>query len=119
MRLNELRGKLFGLVRPLENGLQRWRFVLSLDQEQYARRIVQDRSGHGDAFGEKLSDPVRDDQPLLFIERLCAGKQRGGVTVRPHPEQDKIESRELPLRELEELAERLFVFLRRPRRFGV
>src|SRR6266851_5804955 len=94
-RVDQLRRQLVGLVRALENRLERGRLVFTADDEHHTRRVIQYRWGERDSVGEQLADPVGNDQAAILCERARAWKERGGVPFRTESKQDQVEPRHL------------------------
>ena len=88
-------GRGIGTGRVAERARHRLRLVFSRDQEHHLASRIQDRERKGHAGHERSHsrrlDPHRP-APALG-ERPAAREQRGGVRVRPEPQQQQVQAR--------------------------
>src|SRR5215813_13002287 len=110
--LNELSGKLLGFIGTFENGFERGRLIRLGDQEHHLSSVISGGGGQRDALCVKLTDPIVDDDAARFAQRLGARKEREGVALVAHAEQQQVEAGILAVLQVEIITQGLLVFER-------
>lgn len=85
------------------------------DENDDLSRRVEHREGHGNAMFPEFLHPVRHHPAGGFVQTGAVGKQRGCMTVVPHPEERQIKTRETFIQKtarLEKLPQVRLVFFR-------
>ena len=65
-------------------------FLFAFARKQIVPRLVDQREGKREPPGIELRDEIGDDLAGLFLQRGGPGKQRSGMPVVPHSEQNQI-----------------------------
>lgn len=108
-RSDDLSGEYVGLKRPFEHRVKRFGFCLAADEERDLPGVIEKNRGEGNPGRLKRLDPGGGNEPARFMHGLGVREQGGGMTIRSHPQQDKIEPGNFRFRDSECPAQQGFI----------